>query len=156
MSILKNPSPYCPSCCSMSEYSSHTHSGDSSVNDSGVVGDHDQDSLYDLTVNNIEGNIINCKEKLDAQPSKIDIPFVVSIGLSSPLYFSPVLTQHFSLQSRAVTGTVPAASPAVFTTPVGSKCRIFSTSSSMKQSSTSSSPSASFSTPSFLPSNTTA
>ena len=64
----------------MSEYSSHTHSGDSSVNDSGVVGDHDQDSLYDLTVNNIEGNIINCKEKMERKPSKIDIPFVVSIG----------------------------------------------------------------------------
>lgn len=67
---------------SLSEYSSHTHSGDSSVNDSGVVGDHDQDSLYDLTVNNIDGNIINCKEKLDRKPSKIDIPFVVSIGIS--------------------------------------------------------------------------
>ena len=65
---------------SLSEYSSQTHSGDSSVNDSGVVGDHDQDSLYDLTVNNIEGNIINCKEKMEKKPSKIDIPFVVSIG----------------------------------------------------------------------------
>ena len=66
---------------SNSEYSSHTHSGDSSVNDSGVVGDHDQDSLYELTVNNAgEGNIINCKDKLDRKPSKIDIPFVVSIG----------------------------------------------------------------------------
>ena len=64
----------------MSEYSSHTHSGETSVNDSGVVGDHDQDSLYDLTVNNIEGNIINCKEKMERKPSKIDIPFVVSIG----------------------------------------------------------------------------
>ena len=50
---------------------------DSSVNDSGVVGDHDQDSLYDLTIGNVE--IINCKEK-DRKPSKIDIPFVVSIG----------------------------------------------------------------------------
>jgi len=68
---------------SLSEYSSHTHSGDSSVNDSGVVGDHDQDSLYDLTVNNIDGNIINCKEKLDRKPSKIDIPFVVSIESSN-------------------------------------------------------------------------
>ena len=81
MSILKIPSPHCPSCCSMSEYSSHTHSGDSSVNDSGVVGDHDQDSLYELTVNNgTEGGIINCKEKMERKPSKIDIPFVVSIG----------------------------------------------------------------------------
>lgn len=66
---------------SNSEYSSHTHSGDSSVNDSGVVGDHDQDSLYELTVNNaVDGNIINCKDKMDRKPSKIDIPFVVSIG----------------------------------------------------------------------------
>ena len=81
MSILKSPSPHCASCCSMSEYSSHTHSGDSSVNDSGVVGDHDQDSLYELTVNNgTEGGIINCKEKMERKPSKIDIPFVVSIG----------------------------------------------------------------------------
>ena len=66
----------------MSEYSSHTHSGDSSVNDSGVVGDHDQDSLYELTVNNgtDQGGIINCKEKMERKPSKIDIPFVVSIG----------------------------------------------------------------------------
>ena len=65
-----------------SEYSSHTHSGDSSVNDSGVVGDHDQDSLYELTVNNgvDANNIINCKDKQDRKPSKIDIPFVVSIG----------------------------------------------------------------------------
>ena len=51
---------------------------DSSVNDSGVVGDHDQDSLYDLTIGNVE--IINCKEK-ERKPSKIDIPFVVSIGI---------------------------------------------------------------------------
>ena len=65
---------------SMSEYSSNSHSGDSSVNDSGVVGDHDQDSLYDLAINNMEGNIINCKEKAERKPSKIDIPFVVSIG----------------------------------------------------------------------------
>ena len=65
---------------SMSEYSSQSHSGASSVNDSGVVGDHDQDSLYDLAVNNIDRNIINCKDKLDRKPSKIDIPFVVSIG----------------------------------------------------------------------------
>lgn len=65
---------------SLSEYSSQTHSRESSVNDSGVVGDHDQDSLFDLTVNNIEGNIINCKGKIEKQPSKIDIPFVVSIG----------------------------------------------------------------------------
>ena len=86
---------------SLSEYSSHTHSGDSSVNDSGVVGDHDQDSLYDLTVNNIEGNIINCKEKMDAQPSKIDIPFVVSIGLSSPLSISRVVTHQFSQSSES-------------------------------------------------------
>ena len=50
---------------------------DSSVNDSGVVGDHDQDSLYDLTIANMD--IINCKEK-ERKPSKIDIPFVVSIG----------------------------------------------------------------------------
>ena len=66
----------------MSEYSSHTHSGDSSVNDSGVVGDHDQDSLYELPVNNgtDQGGIINCKEKMERKPSKIDIPFVVSIG----------------------------------------------------------------------------
>ena len=70
---------------SMSEYSSNTHSGDSSVNDSGVVGDHDQDSLYDLAVNNMEGNIINCKEKAERKPSKIDIPFVVSIGNSGLL-----------------------------------------------------------------------
>ena len=100
MSILKNPSPHCPSCCSMSEYSSHTHSGDSSVNDSGVVGDHDQDSLYDLTVNNIEGNIINCKEKKDVQPSKIDIPFVVSIGLTPHLFLTflshPILSSESS------------------------------------------------------------
>merc|ERR1719410_1538839 len=69
---------------SMSEYSSHTHSGDSSVNDSGVVGDHDQDSLYELTVNNgSEGGIINCKEKMERKPSKIDIPFVVSIESSN-------------------------------------------------------------------------
>ncbi len=47
------------------------------MNDSGVVGDHDQDSLYDLTIGNVE--IINCKEK-ERKPSKIDIPFVVSIG----------------------------------------------------------------------------
>ena len=75
----------------MSEYSSHTHSGETSVNDSGVVGDHDQDSLYDLTVNNIEGNIINCKEKMERKPSKIDIPFVVSIGnfLFLPPSYSP-------------------------------------------------------------------
>ena len=104
----------------MSEYSSHTHSGDSSVNDSGVVGDHDQDSLYDLTVNNIEGNIINCKEKKEVQPSKIDIPFVVSIGLSSQLYLTPLsLSQQFSLQSRAMTETVLAVSPVVSTTPAG-------------------------------------
>merc|ERR1719410_2331652 len=69
---------------SMSEYSSHTHSGDSSVNDSGVVGDHDQDNLYELTVNNgTEGGIINCKEKMERKPSKIDIPFVVSIESSN-------------------------------------------------------------------------
>ena len=80
---------------SLSEYSSHTHSGDSSVNDSGVVGDHDQDSLYDLTVNNIEGNIINCKEKKEVQPSKIDIPFVVSIGLSSQLSLIPLSLNSF-------------------------------------------------------------
>ena len=80
---------------SLSEYSSHTHSGDSSVNDSGVVGDHDQDSLYDLTVNNIEGNIINCKEKKEVQPSKIDIPFVVSIGLSSHCYLTPLSLNTF-------------------------------------------------------------
>jgi hypothetical protein len=53
------------------------HGRDSSVNDSGVVGDHDQDSLYDLTIANMD--IINCKEK-ERKPSKIDIPFVVSIG----------------------------------------------------------------------------
>ena len=45
----------------------------SSVNDSGVVGDHDQDSLYG-------SSIINCKDKEERpNPSKIDIPFVVSI-----------------------------------------------------------------------------
>ena len=53
------------------------YSRDTSVNDSGVVGDHDQDSLYDLTIGNVE--IINCKEK-ERKPSKIDIPFIVSIG----------------------------------------------------------------------------
>jgi hypothetical protein len=59
-------------------YSPYYCSRDSSVNDSGVVGDHDQDSLYDLTIANMD--IINCKEK-ERKPSKIDIPFVVSIGI---------------------------------------------------------------------------
>ena len=66
------------------------------MNDSGVVskevllsvtvvqvGDHDQDSLYDLTINNMEqqpGAIINGNKDKERKPSKIDIPFVVSIG----------------------------------------------------------------------------
>ena len=74
------------------------------------VGDHDQDSLYDLTINQMErqpeagnGNqvgwvkhlqnspdithyltsllqIINGNKEKERKPSKIDIPFVVSIG----------------------------------------------------------------------------
>ena len=89
--LLSSSSVSLHDCPSMSEYSSHTHSGETSVNDSGVVGDHDQDSLYDLTVNNIEGNIINCKEKLERKPSKIDIPFVVSIGNCLQCFFSAIL-----------------------------------------------------------------
>ena len=85
--LLSSSSVSLHDCPSMSEYSSHTHSGETSVNDSGVVGDHDQDSLFDLTVNNIEGNIINCKEKVERKPSKIDIPFVVSIGKYSYYFY---------------------------------------------------------------------
>lgn len=45
------------------------------------VGDHDQDSLYDLTINNMEPEaIINGNKDKERKPSKIDIPFVVSIG----------------------------------------------------------------------------
>ena len=76
---------------SLSNYSTGTSNQESSLNDSGVVGDHDQDSLSDNPSNIVQNDIINCEPKSteeDRRPSKINIPFVVSIGEWRVYYYS--------------------------------------------------------------------